>query len=137
MATRLEEVLAIANATSEESVDDVLTLLHPDSHKKEEIQESFEEVIGYDPTSYFDRKELDEMLESIRDDIGTPSDVKDYITNNKEELVTETYNQFDSDRLEHLRDAVNKVLKEKFGWDCFGFDDIEDDEEELDEDDDF
>ena len=129
--TRLEQILDIVNANSEEAVDDLLTLLHPEDHTKEEIQESYEEVVGYDPTSYFDKQEIDEIICSIRDDVGTPSDVVEYITHEKEELIKESYEHFESDKLEHLSDAVNKVLKDKFGWS-----NLEDDIEDLELDDD-
>ena len=72
MATRLEEILSIVTANSEEAVDDFLVIAHPENHEKEEIQETFEEVIGYDPLSYFDKKELGEKLDSMIENHETP-----------------------------------------------------------------
>ena len=81
MANRLNEIIAIVNANSEEDVSDLLTLMSPDNTPKEEIQETFEEVIGYDPLSYFDKKELGEKLDSMIENHETPEDVAEDLYN--------------------------------------------------------
>lgn len=116
MANRLNEIIAIVNANSEEDVSDLLTLMSPDNTPKEEIQETFEEVIGYDPLSYFDKKELGEKLNSMIEDRETPEDVAEDLVNQKDEIVDAAYEIFDDSKSDYLDEALNEAIEEKVGY---------------------
>ena len=116
MATRLEEILSIVTANSEEAVDDFLVIAHPENHEKEEIQETFEEVIGYDPLSYFDKKELGEKLDSMIENHETPEDVAEDLADQKDEIVDAAYEIFDDSKSDYLDEALNEAIEEKVGY---------------------
>lgn len=116
MANRLNEIIAIVNANSEEDVSDLLTLMSPDNTPKEEIQETFEEVIGYDPLSYFDKKELGEKLNSMIEDRETPKDVAEDLADQKDEIVDAAYEIFDDSKSDYLDEALNEAIEEKVGY---------------------
>ena len=116
MANRLNEIIAIVNANSEEDVSDLLTLMSPDNTPKEEIQETFEEVIGYDPLSYFDKKELGEKLDSMIEDRETPEDVVEDLADQKDEIVDAAYEIFDDSKSDYLNEALNEAIEEKVGY---------------------
>ena len=116
MANRLNEIIAIVNANSEEDVSDLLTLMSPGNTPKEEIQETFEEVIGYDPLSYFDKKELGEKLDSMIEDRETPEDVAEDLADQKDEIVDAAYEIFDDSKSDYLDKALNEAIEEKVGY---------------------
>ena len=116
MANRLNEIIAIVNANSEEDVSDLLTLMSPDNTPKEEIQETFEEVIGYDPLSYFDKKELGEKLDSMIENHETPEDVEEDLADQKDEIVDAAYEIFDDSKSDYLDEALNEAIEEKVGY---------------------
>lgn len=128
MATRMEDILAIVTTNSDEAVDDFLTLMNPDNSTKEEIQETFEEVIGYDPTSYFDYGTLKVMLENMKHSDDIPKDIIDVLESEEDEIIKEAYEKFDSDRNIFLQDALNYAIEEKTGFNP-GSSDVEDDDE--------
>lgn len=116
MANRLNEIIAIVNANSEEDVSDLLTLMSPGNTPKEEIQETFEEVIGYDPLSYFDKKELGEKLDSMIENHETPEDVAEDLADQKDEIVDAAYEIFDDSKSDYLNEALNEAIEEKVGY---------------------
>ena len=131
MATRLEEILSIVTANSEEAVDDFLVIAHPENHEKGEIQETFEEVIGYDPTSYFDYDTLKVLLENMKNSGELPKDVIEVIESDTDEILKEAYDKYDSDRSIYLQDALNYAIEEKTGFNP-GMEDEDDDSDEPD-----
>lgn len=129
---RLEEILQIVTTNSEEAVDDFLTLLSPEKSTKEEIQSTFEDVVGYDPTSYFDKQDIGEILTAIAEDDETPEETSLYINDNKDEVVQEVYDVFEENKPGYFDDVINGVLEEKTGWSTDESDDengYEDEEE--------
>lgn len=129
MATRMEDILAIVTANSDEAVDDFLVLTHPENSSKEEIQETFEEVLGYDPTSYFDYGTLRVMLENMKNSEDIPRDVIEVLESDEEEILKEAYEKFDADRNMYLQDALNFAIEERTGFNPHGSDDDESEDE--------
>ena len=63
--SRFRDLLDIVTANSDENVDDYLELLQPDAVNRYEMGAKFETTIGYDPITYFDRKELNRMIDAL------------------------------------------------------------------------
>lgn len=127
--SRLNEILTIVTANSEEDVDDLISLLTPDSCDAGELGETFESVIGYDPISYYDKKRLESLIDDIKDNGDTPEDVSEYINSSKEELVNDAYDDFDDHRDEYLEQSLNRVIEDKTGFDLLDSDEDDADEE--------
>jgi hypothetical protein len=115
MARRLEELMDIVRATSDQDVDDFVDLMKPDSFSRAEMQQVYEETLGYDPTSYFDKKDIGNISDRIATYPDTPQEAVDYINDSKEELVDTAYDIFDDGRQEFLQAAVEQAIEEATG----------------------
>ena len=125
--SRLEEIINTMKANTDEAFDDVLELLKPENVSKEQLQGTFENVLGYDPVTYHDKKEISAISDEIAADPSTSEEVSEYINSSKEELIDEALEVFETNRQDYLRDSVDTVLNEKF--------DIQPDDDEGDDDD--
>ena len=132
--SRLNEIIQIVTANSEESVDDLLTMLAPDNTIKEEMKETYEGVLGYDPISYYDKKELSEKVDTIIDSKDTPEDTASYLVDNKEDVISDSYDIFDANRSDYLEDVLNDVIEDRTGYNPSSGDSDEEDDDMLDED---
>ena len=134
---RLEEILQIVSANSEESVDDVLTLLSPDALPKEEIQETFEEVLGYDPTTYYDIKDIHDRIDKIMES-DIPEEVVDFLSSDKQLVAQESFDVFEENKPRYFDESISQVISDKTGHDIMEESDIDNDDDfddVLDEDD--
>lgn len=111
--SRLENILAIVTATGEESVDDLLTLLSPEKHEKEEIQQTFEEVIGYDPTSFYDKRGIEDAVDEASVRMDYAEEVRDEIVKNKETIASAAFTAFDNGKPGAFRHHVENTLREE------------------------
>lgn len=62
---RFRDLLDIVTANSDDNVDDYLELLQPDQSNRYEMGAKFESTIGYDPITYYDRRELERMVDAL------------------------------------------------------------------------
>ena len=132
--SRLKEIIDIVTANSEENVDDFLDLMKPDSHDRDEMSAIYEETLGYDPSSYFDKRELGNIADAIAGDPETPSAVVDAIGESKDDLVETAYNIFAEGRsAAFLPAAMEEAIEELTGIPVDI--DVEEDEDEDDDDD--
>ena len=127
---RLEEILQIVGANSEENVDDMLMLLSPDAVSKEEIQQTFEDVIGYDPTSYFDVKEIHNRVDKIMN-TDIPEEVSEFLESDRQLVVQESFEVFEENKPKYFDESIAEVILDKTGHDI-----MEDAESDTDDDDD-
>ena len=127
---RLEEILKIVNANSEESIDDVLTLLSPDAVSKEEIQETFEEVLGYDPTTYYDIKDIHDRIDKIMD-ADIPEEVVDFLASDKQLVAQESFDVFEENKPKYFDESISQVILDKTGHDIMEDTDLEDDDDDA------
>ena len=135
----LENVLQILSATSDQSFDDLADLMKPEDHSREEMQETYEETLGYDPTTYFDKRDMKNIINRLASDENTPDEALDYIKNQEETLLDEAFEQFDSGRGVFLQAAVEQVIEEATGVEIDAdlpedFDDFDDDDSDESED---
>ena len=62
--SRLKEILDIVSAT-EDSDDVLLELLKPEAMTREEAHEVYESCLGYDPMTYFDKRDIENYVDQI------------------------------------------------------------------------
>ena len=129
---RLEEILQIVGANSEENVDDMLALLSPDALSKEEIQQTFEDVIGYDPTSYYDIKDIHKRIDKIMDS-DVPEEVVDFLSTDKQLVAQESFDIFEDNKPKYFDEAIAEVVLDKTGHDIMEDTDLEEEDEDEDE----
>lgn len=111
----LENVLQILSATSDQSFDDLVDLLKPDEYSREEMQETYEETLGYDPTTYYDRRDMQAYAERLANDLNTPNEAVDYIKDQGDALIDEAFDQFNDSREVFLQAAVEQVITDATG----------------------
>ena len=132
--SRMNELLSIITANSDESIDDLLVMMAPENNSKEEIQETFENLLGYDPTTYFDKKIVNDQIDDITMSNDTPEDIVTSIEDSKEDIINETIDDYENKKHAQLKESLYQVLEDRFGW-CPQPDDGEDDSEDDDDDD--
>ena len=115
-SARLKQILDIITTNSEESIEDFLIMSDPDSHSREELQETFEEVLGYDPITHYDRQGMSEIADEIAGDVETSEEVSEYIKESKDELLDEALENFEADKPDYYKKAVEDVLSDKFDY---------------------
>lgn len=115
MSGTLANVLQILSATSDQSFDDLTDLMKPEDYSREEMQETYEETLGYDPTTYFDRRDMKGIIDKIANDSNTPDEALDYIKDHEETLINDAFEQFDDGREVFLQAAVEQVIEEVTG----------------------
>ena len=115
MANRLEDILAIVTANSDEAVDDFLVLSNPENHTKEEVQQSYIDIVGYDPTNYYDIRTLREMLDKMKHSNDIPRDVIDTIESDEDSIIDDALERYELNKESHLSDALNFVIEERTG----------------------
>jgi hypothetical protein len=135
MARRLEEMLAIVGANSDENLDDFVDLMRPEKFSRAEMQQIYEETIGHDPTSFFDKKEMGDMADQIASYPETPQEAVEVITNSKRELVESAYKIYDQNRPSYLRTSVEDALEEATGISVNQDDSVDEEEENEDDED--
>lgn len=134
MSNRLTEILDIVSASGEESDSLLADLLKPEDMTREQAQEVFEEAIGYDPTTYFDKKDIKQCVDDLIEDKSIPEEVSSSISKDKDEIVDVAFQIFDESREAHVSDAVSEAVHESLGFDLYSSDN---DEDEYEEDDDY
>lgn len=106
---RFRDLLSIVTANSDENTDDYLELLQPDQSNRFEMGAKFENTIGYDPITYYDRRELGRMIDALieskvdKDDANkspVPEWLKEALKDEKNriELVNKAMEIYDSCR---------------------------------------
>lgn len=123
--SRLKEILDIVSANSEEDVDNLLEMMSPQDYTRSEMSEIMESGLGYDPISYYDKRRLGDLVDQMKEDNNLPDDV-DTLLEDREALIDASYNAFDENRDNYLKDSLDQVIEEKTGYTD---DDSEDDDE--------
>lgn len=116
MAT-LQNLLDIVTANSEDVIDNFLDLMRPDDFTREEMGVIYEDTVGYDPISYYDKKDMRDYADQIAENPTTPQEVVDYIKESRDELVEEAYSLLDLSRENNIQACVESVINDKFGID--------------------
>ena len=134
--SQLKNILDIVSASGEESDDVLMDLLKPEKMTREEAQVAFDNALGYDPTTFFDRRDIEEHVESFIADDLTPANISSIVADDKATIVDMAFEKFDDARQEHLATAVSEAVYDATVWDLSDDEDSEsddDDEEEYDD----
>ena len=118
MADRLKQILDIAKANSEDAFEDIIDLMKPEGKNRYEMGETFEEVLGYDPITYYDKQQLGKIADEISLDPMTPSEIVDYLKDKEQRVsvINRAYEIFEEERDEtFLPAALEEALEEETG----------------------
>lgn len=138
--SRLKEILDIVTANGEEAVDDLMQLMRPEEYNRDDMGQTFEDTIGYDPTSYYDKKDIKEQIREFQDEESVPDEVYEYLRSDT--IEEDAYEKFDDVRMDHVRNVVVDTVLDETGYDLnektypdedVTLDDIDEEEEEDDE----
>lgn len=116
MAKHLNELLDIINASDPEAGEDFLKLLQPEKLDRYEMGSLMEATLGNDLTSYYDKKEISDYLTLIENHELIADDLKEFIRSNREEIIKDCYDDYDSTRPVFTHGAVDGYLEERFGY---------------------
>lgn len=117
MAKTMNELLDIINATDPDSGEEFLKLLQPEKFDRYEMGSILEAALGNDLTSYYDKKDINDYLKFIESHEMIDDDLKQYIKDNREEIIKVCFDDFDSQRVIYSHGAVDAYLEEIFGYD--------------------
>lgn len=130
MSARLDEICKIVSANTDDAIDDLIDLMKPESMSREEMRSNFESVVGYDPISYHDKKEISDSVHALRDIVVLSEKQEDVLAENHEEIVNDAYDRFnDKYRSDALNDALTETLADWAGIDYAAADEEENDSE--------
>ena len=129
--SRLNDMLNMLTSSGEESDALLADLLRPESMTREEAQETFDSCLGYDPTTYFDKRDIEKHVNNFIESDDTPDDVAVVVIEEKDNIVKDAFERFDESRDDYLVEAVNDAISEITGYDA----DVADMLEDLDSDD--
>lgn len=125
--SRLKEIIDIVTATEENSFDDLVELLKPEDLDRYSAGEVYESCLGYNPTSYFDKREITEKVKSL-DTSNMPEGVASIVIDESDRISDFAYEIFDERRSEFMDEAIDAAVSEVTGWDSS----MDDMDEELD-----
>lgn len=142
--SKIDELAALANAASEEDVVELVDkfegfaspLMNP-LHDREEMGETFDNLLGYNPIDCYDEQHIRKTLEELKEDAD--ADVSDLIDESEGSIIAEVMDL----KLDMLEEQTKKITEAITGWSSdddanssFEIDDDEDPDDGLSEDDD-
>lgn len=115
MAKLLDFMVRCTNATSDDLIDDLTRMADPDTFdSRDEMESHFEDCLGYNPMSYFDKKMINEQFDDILND--APYSVQNQLRLKRDEIIERTL-ECDSDVSETvLRKVFISVIRDTVGW---------------------
>lgn len=133
--SRLDELLQIASANSEEAFNDLADLMSPEKFTKEELSSNMEEALGYDPISYHDKKFMEEYFDKLLDNPDISSADKLSLKDDKEKILSDAYTMYQVDSEGTMMSAVDASCA-RYGIIIPDNSEYDENEEDVDEDDD-
>ena len=127
----LEYITLSATANSEEDQAFLMTLLSPSSDRTE-MGMIYNNLLGYNPVSYFDEQDLSRIYDGILDSEKFKKasvKVKEFLANdkNKNTIIERTLSLLEDDREDYLVDLLIDTIKDETDWsyDPYEGDDVE------------
>jgi hypothetical protein len=111
--TLLNYIEATASASSEEDVNKLLQLMSP-TNDREEMGTMYEESLGYNPITHFDKEDIRGMLNNCTH--TAPASVVNAIKEKEEYLISETLSVYNKDHSVRLAKSLCSVLHDTTGW---------------------
>ena len=104
----VDVIAAAAMTTTDEEVMDVINKLStPESMTREEAGEFYEESLGYNPTNYYDKRELSCLLDLAEDKADFKLTEEDH-----DQILTRAMSLFEEDRKSNQLTALRKAVAE-------------------------
>lgn len=130
--TRLEEVLGIVNANSDEAFDDLSDLMKPDDFTRDQLGSAYESAVGYNPITYYEKKELNTSIDALKDTDTLTDHQEDYIDANRGLIVDDAYDRYDKHyRSRALNDALVDALSDHCGVDYSATEELQNNDDEI------
>ena len=127
MAKLLDFMIRCNNATDDDMLEDILRMADPNTFdSKDEMENHFEDCLGYNPMEYFDRKTIEEQFDDILNE--APYSVQNQLRDKRDEIIERTLECSDDIGDTVLRKVFVSVIKDTIGWQP-----VEDSEVSLDE----
>lgn len=122
-----DDLKTLLTATNEEEYEDILRLSTPEEFdSRDEFEECFIDVLGYNPMSYFDNKLVDEEFDEIVE--KAPISIQAQLRDKKTEIIGRTLDYCRDVNDTVLHKILVEVVKDTVGWKP-----IEDEDVSLDE----
>ena len=122
-----QAMLEANKVASLDEADSYITKLINIPVDREEAKEVFERIFNYDPVSYYDKKDIAEIVDSKLEDAKYS-----HLEDDRDDIIDESYEIFDGNRHIHLDSAVKTALDLRMGAD--DDDDINDIRKQLSDD---
>lgn len=104
----LEYVTRTATANDEKDVEVILKLMHP-VDDPDEMGETFEDVLGYNPIVYYDEKTIEDLLKTGSESLSEAS--KEIIREHSSEIISEVLNHYQMKKEKHLAESMVAVIR--------------------------
>jgi hypothetical protein len=141
----LDYIVASATSHSEEDQSYLMKLMTP-SADRDEMGEVYNNLLGYNPITYFDEQDLSRAYATIVTSDSfqkAPSNVKEFLSSeeNKKMIIERALAWVDAEKEEYLVDMLIGAIQEEIGWEyeptkyddeSFDTDETDDDSELLD-----
>lgn len=127
----MNELLEIINASDPEAGEDFLKLLQPEKYDRVEMGSILEATLGHDLTCYYDAKEVHDYINKIIEHPDIPDEVKEFVDQNRDELIQDSMNAFQLTRSTLLTSNIDARVEEETGYNISDFIPIDEDDEEF------
>jgi len=107
--SKIKEILDMLSA--DDDFDDALTeLLKPETLRREESQEMFETFLGYDPITYYDRKDIEFYIDEVIGNKAVPENVSKLVEEHRNELIEKAFDKLEEVRDDHIMDVTYDTI---------------------------
>lgn len=114
----LKEVLDTIQANDDQSVEDLYDLMRPDQHSDAEMQAMYEDALGYDPTTFFEKREMVNIANRIMNSGDVvPEEAIVYVRENFDDVVESSYEAYLENKPIFQQAAVEQTISERVGVD--------------------
>lgn len=112
--TLLDYIQETVTASSECDLDHLMILMRP-TEDREEMGAAYNELLGYNPITYFDEKYLHREYANIIS--RAPSYIKETLRDKEDQIIEQAMDKYDSLRDDFLVKVLAKVVMDETGWD--------------------
>ena len=103
-----EAIKSAANAQTDDDIMDVIIKMsEPEKMDRKEAQETYTEYLGYDPTTYYDEKEIDDKLRKFEIEEGNPRS----LVENDDAIVDSAMKIYEMNRDYNEASAIKQAMK--------------------------
>lgn len=115
MATLLDFMAKVGNATPDDAVDDIMKMADPAAFDtKVDMQDHFRDTLGYDPITYFPQRYLESKLRELED--IAPFSVREQLVSKREAIVSRSLECIGDLDTSILNKVLESVVEYTTGW---------------------